>query len=104
MKSYAKICENMRFVDFAQLNLIEMCGVSPRGNTLEILEIVKAYYGVVDCPYDGVTYILPDGAMLDMRGCNHHSDVEKFLVDSGLSNEPYTEIGGSNACQSPSSK
>lgn len=73
-----------------------MCGVSPRGNVLEILEIVKSHYSVVSSPYSGVTYILPDGSMLDMRKCNHHSEVEKFLIDSGLSNEPYTEIGGSN--------
>ena len=73
-----------------------MCGVSLRGNVLEILETVKAYYGIADRPYDGTTYIIPDGAMLDMRECGHHSDIEKFLVDSGLSNEKYTEIGGSN--------
>lgn len=42
----------------------------------EILEKVKSHFGVVDAPYYGPTYILPDGPLLNLLGKGRHSVVE----------------------------
>lgn len=47
-------------------------------------EVIKCY-GVLDKPYYGITYILPNGKFLDMRNCERHSDIEKHLEACGLS-------------------
>lgn len=60
-----------------------------------IFKFLKSYYGVVEEPYSGPTYILPDGSMLDMSNCKHHSEVEKVLIDNGYSNDIYVVTGGS---------
>lgn len=61
----------------------------------DIEEILKQHYGTVQEPYSGPTYILRDGSMLNMRSCKHHSEVEKYLIDKGLSNKQYIGAGGS---------
>lgn len=61
----------------------------------EILEKVKSHFGVVDVPYYGPTYILPDGSLLNLLGKGHHSVVEHYLIDEGISNNKYIETGGS---------
>lgn len=61
----------------------------------EILEKVKSHFGVVDVPYYGPTYILPDGSLLNLLGRGHHSVVEHYLIDEGISNNKYIETGGS---------
>lgn len=66
----------------------------------EILEKVKSHFGVVDIPYYGPTYILPDGSLLNLLGKGHHSVVEHYLIDEGLSNNKYIETGGSPTIES----
>lgn len=61
----------------------------------EILTKIKDHFGVVDRPYYGPTYILPDGTLLDLRGRGHHSSVEHWLIENGLSNSEYIKTGGS---------
>lgn len=61
----------------------------------DILTIVKEHFGTVDKPYMGPTFILPDGSILDLSKEKHHSVVEKFLIDSGLSTEEFIETAGS---------
>lgn len=66
-------------------------------NTLEvpIIDFLKSYFGTVQEPYLGPTYILPDGSMLNISKCKHHSEVEKVLIDYGYSNNTYIATGGS---------
>ena len=66
----------------------------------EILEKVKSHFGVVDTPYYGPTYILPDGYLLNLLGKGHHSVVEHYLIDEGISNNKYIETGGSPTIES----
>lgn len=61
----------------------------------KILTFVKHYFGVVDTPYNGPTYILPDGTMLDLSSCRHHAEVEKVLIENGFSDDIYLPTGGS---------
>lgn len=64
-------------------------------NSKDVLQLVIDHFGVVDLPYHGPTFILPSGYFLDLRNANHHSDVEKYLIDNGLSNHEYIVTGGS---------
>lgn len=61
----------------------------------EIIDFLKSYYGTVEEPYSGPTYILPDGSMLNISKCRHHSEVEKLLIDNGYSDNSYVVTGGS---------
>lgn len=61
----------------------------------EIVDFLKSYFGTVEKPYSGPTYILPDGYMLNILECKHHSEVEKVLIDNGYSNDIYVVTGGS---------
>lgn len=61
----------------------------------DILALVEEEFGTEDLPYKGITYIMPDGKFLDLRGVTNHSDVEKFLIDSGLSDYEYKKTQGS---------
>lgn len=61
----------------------------------EILEFVKQYFGTVSEPYNGSTYILPDGTMLNLSNYTHHSEVEKVLIKNGYSKHTYVPSGGS---------
>lgn len=61
----------------------------------DIQDCVKRFYGVVDTPYLGATYILRDGYLLDLHKCKHHSEVEQLLINSGLSDSRYVATGGS---------
>ena len=60
-----------------------------------ILDSVESKFGVEDLPFRGITYIMPDGKFLDLRHSTHHSDVEKYLIDSGLSDYEYRQTQGS---------
>lgn len=60
-----------------------------------IIEFVKQYFGTVDKPYNGPTYILSDGTMLNLSNCKHHSEVEKVLIENGYSSYSYIPTGGS---------
>lgn len=60
-----------------------------------IIEYLKQHYGVVEEPYYGPTYILPDGCLLNMSKCKHHAEVEKTLIDAGFSDHEYIPTGGS---------
>lgn len=63
--------------------------------TDDMLELIVQHFGITDEPYNGPTYILPNGYFLDLRKCNHHSEVEKWLIDNGLSNYTYIKTAGS---------
>ena len=52
---------------------------------LGTLKIVSDHYGVIETPYEGPSFILPNGNFLDIRSCRNHSDVEYWLSQQGLS-------------------
>lgn len=54
-------------------------------NYSDVLINVSEYYGTLDNPYEGPSFILPNGQFLDIRNCKNHSDVEYYLADQGLS-------------------
>ena len=56
---------------------------------IDLLQVVKNHFGIVDTPYQGHSFILPDGYFLDLRRCRNHSEVEKYLIDAGLSDYEY---------------
>lgn len=60
-----------------------------------ILQIVENEFGTEDLPFKGITFIMPDGKFLDLRHNTHHSDVEKFLIDNGYSDNEYRMTQGS---------
>lgn len=62
---------------------------------LDIAKTVEKHFGTLDEPYYGKTYIMPDGRFLDMRNVEHHSDIEKWLIDQGLSDKEYIGNSGS---------
>lgn len=61
----------------------------------ELLSIVEKEFGTEELPFKGITYIMPDGKFLDLRRYTHHSDVEKFLIDNGYSENEYKTTQGS---------
>ena len=63
----------------------------------DVLQAVVDHFGTLSelDIYNGPTYILPDGSFLDLRNQPHHSVVERWLIDNGLSNEEYIETAGS---------
>ena len=60
----------------------------------DVLQAVIDHFGTTSF-YQGPTYILPDGRFLDLRKEKHHSSVEKWLIDNGLSTEDFIETAGS---------
>lgn len=66
----------------------------------DIIKLVEEKFGVTDEPFKGITFIMPDGKFLDLRNSNHHSDVEKFLIDSNLSDKQYSINTGSETLTS----
>lgn len=60
-----------------------------------MLDKVVDYFGITDKPYNGPTYILPSGYFLDLSKYKHHSDVEKWLIETDLSSYEYVRTGGS---------
>ena len=62
---------------------------------MNIVKEVEKHFGTLDEPYYGKTYIMPDGKFLDMRNVEHHADIEKWLIDKGLSDKEYIGTGGS---------
>ena len=60
-----------------------------------ILSSVINQFGITDTPYHGPSFILPNGYFLNLSKANHHSDVEKWLIDTGLSSYEYIVTGGS---------
>ena len=64
-------------------------------NEQELLNVIKSEFGVLDVPTMGISYIMPDGKFLNMKNYTHHSDVEKFLIDKGLSKYEYRQTQGS---------
>ena len=50
-----------------------------------ILSTLIHNYGIVDSPYQGSSFILPDGSFLNLQGYRKYSDVELFLDSQGLS-------------------
>ena len=61
----------------------------------DIIKTVEDKFGIQDLPFTGITYIMPDGKFLDLQHNTHHSDVEKYLIDSGLSEFEYKITQGS---------
>ena len=59
------------------------------------LDLVVDHFGTTNVPYNGPTFILPDGQFLNIKDCSHHSDVEKWLIDNGYSNNEYIKTAGS---------
>lgn len=64
-------------------------------NEDDILSVAVEKFGTTNTPYQGPTFILPNGLFLNLKGRSHHSEVEKFLVDNGYSEGPYGLTTGS---------
>lgn len=62
---------------------------------VDIIKAVEEHFGTTGEPYNGPTYIMPDGKFLDLRNYSNHSDVEKWLIEQGLSNNLYEKTAGS---------
>lgn len=74
-----------------KFKLIESLKHTPK----DVFDFLKHYFGTVEEPYNGPTYILPDGSMLNIAGCKHHAEVEKVLIENGYSDDVYIATGGS---------
>lgn len=61
----------------------------------DIIKLVEEHFGVLDEPYSGKTFIMPDGKFLDIRNCKNHADVEKWLIDNNYTNGEYNPKCGS---------
>ena len=66
-----------------------------QNSNIKIFNFLKEYFGTIDEPYNGPTYILPDGSMLNISSCKHHAEVEKVLIENGYSTYTYIATGGS---------
>lgn len=64
-----------------------------------ILDTVERNFGTVIEPYYGPTYILPNGKLLNLSKCKHHSEVDQFLVDEGIIDGEVVVTGGSPAIE-----
>lgn len=64
-------------------------------NSDALLDLIIDHYGTSNYPYNGPTYILPNGYLLNLSKCSHHSDVEKWLIDNNLSSYEYIRTAGS---------
>ena len=64
-------------------------------NDKDILDKVIDKFGIADNLYYGSTYILPDGRFLDLSKYDYHSEVEKYLIEIGLSKYEYNKYLGS---------
>lgn len=61
---------------------------------INIIEMVELEFGTFKSPPPIKTFIMPDGLFLDLSGVKHHSDVEQFLIDAGVSESDFAIIGG----------
>lgn len=50
-----------------------------------VLNEVSNHFGTVEIPYNGPSFILPDGKYLDIRNLTNHADVEYWLDQQRLS-------------------
>lgn len=73
---------------------VESVGDS-KDNSKNVLDLVIEHFGVTDTPYNGPTFILPNGKFLDIKNYEYHSDVEKWLIDNGYSNNEFIKTAGS---------
>ena len=63
-------------------------------SSVDIIDLVELEFGVYKTPPSSKTFILPDGLFLNLDKVRHHSDVEQFLIDRGLSESEFAIIGG----------
>lgn len=61
----------------------------------DTLDLIIKHFGTTNTPYNGPTFILPNGKFLNIQNCTHHSDVEKWLIDNGYSDFDYIKTAGS---------
>lgn len=61
---------------------------------VDIIDLVESEFGVYKTPPSSKTFIMPDGLFLNLDKVRHHSDVEQFLIDKGLSESEFAIIGG----------
>ena len=61
----------------------------------DIINLVEQEFGTTEYPYDGKTFIMPEGKFLDLREIEYHADVEQFLIDNDLSDYYYVQKAGS---------
>ena len=54
-----------------------------------IIDFVESHFGTTNIPPKHKTFIMPDGKFLNMSNCYLHSDVEKFLINNGMSEEKF---------------
>lgn len=65
------------------------------------IDAVIKNYGTTDTPYNGPSFILPNGSYLDLSDVINHSDVEYWLDQQGLSiKADYTRRSGSPTLRS----
>lgn len=61
---------------------------------VDIIDLVELEFGVHKTPPSSKTFIMTDGLFLNLDKVRHHSDVEQFLIDKGLSESEFAIIGG----------
>lgn len=63
-------------------------------SSVDIVDLVELEFGVYKTPPPNKTFIMLDGLFLNLDKVRHHSDVEQFLIDKGLSESEFAIIGG----------
>ena len=63
-------------------------------NNIDVIDLVEIEFGVYKTPPMTKTFIMPDGLFLNLDKVRHHSDVEQFLIERGLSKSEFAIIGG----------
>ena len=61
---------------------------------IDVIEMTELEFGTFATPPTTKTFIMPDGLFLDLSKVKHHSDVEQFLIDVGVSESEFAIIGG----------
>lgn len=61
---------------------------------VDVIEIVEIEFGTTKIPPSTKTFIMPDGLFLNLDKVRHHSDIERYLIDAGVSESTFAIIGG----------
>lgn len=97
----SKNYDNSYTVDGTDLTAEEMCFVirtklfkivESKNSKIDtnIIDFVEKHFGTTSTPPKHKTFIMPDGMFLIMSSCYLHSDVERFLINNGLSEERFS--------------
>ena len=96
----SKNYNNSYTVDGTDLTADEICSairtklfriVESRSSKIDtnIIYFVESHFGTTVTTPKHKTFIMPDGRFLNMSNCYLHSDVERFLINNGMSDRRF---------------